>query len=115
MHPNLLSQIEESSHEFPILGYTVIAAIKGIEVKHDALMQALTGLGFGQFTPPMREPGTTLRRALTKWLKSLLRSSASSLSTDEEEDEEKRTKRLIREIASRRRNTVTLALVTEDI
>ncbi len=106
--------IEESSAEFPLLGYTVIASVKGIEVKHDALLQALTPLGFGSFLPPVREPGTMLRRAMSRWLKSLIHNNTSPWG-EEEEDEDKKIKRLIREIASRRRNTLTLALVTEDI
>jgi hypothetical protein len=114
MNTDMINQIEESSAEFPILGYTVIASLKGVEVKHDELLQALTALGFGSFMPPVREPGTTLRRAMSRWLKSLMHNGTSPFSA-EEEDEDKKIKRLIREITSRRRNTLTLALVTEDI
>src|SRR5207244_265701 len=57
-----------STDAFPLLGYTVIATLQGVEVGHDELRDLLTPLGLARYLPALPEARTGLRRALRAWL-----------------------------------------------
>src|SRR5258708_7697879 len=47
-----------------VLGYAVFWRLSGVQIPHADLCQALTGAGFGSYTPALPQPTTALRRAL---------------------------------------------------
>lgn len=107
-------QIEDEAQlGFPLLGYTVLANVRGVEANHAALLQLLTPLGHASFLPALPEARTSLRRAIRAWLKELASSGAAFGS--ESDDDEKKTKQLVREINSPKSGMLTLALVEENI
>jgi hypothetical protein len=105
-------EIAQASDEFPVLGYTVIATLKGVEVRHDELLRLLTPPGLARYLPALPEPRTSLKRAIRAWLKELATAGPGWLA--EEDDEDLRTRRLVREISAARSPLLTLALVAEN-
>ena len=71
-------EIEQATEEFPLLGYTVIASLKGIEVQHYDLAALLASLNLSRYLPALPEPRTTLRRAIRAWLKDLTAGGAGA-------------------------------------
>ncbi len=110
------TEIEEETKEFPLLGYTVIANVQGIEIDHNTLLQLLTPLGLTHFAPGIPEESTTLRRSLKAWLKDQAKYGGRSSSLfSESEDDDRQIKKFIREIKVRRSHILTLALIEENI
>jgi hypothetical protein len=107
-------EIEQATDEFPQLGYTVIASLKGSEVQHDELAALLASLNLSRYLPALPEPRTSLRRAIRAWLKERAASGAAGW-LDDDDEEDLKTKRLIREISAPRAPWLTLALVEENI
>ena len=99
---------DANSIGMPLLGYTVIASLKGVEVTHDDLLSLLTPMGFGQYLPALVEPRTALRRAIREWIKEL------SGVFSGKEDESTKTKQLVREINSKKKNELVMVLVIEE-
>jgi hypothetical protein len=56
---------------FPLLGYTVVPSLKGIEVEQAKALQILTPLGLAHFLPGLPETATALRRAVRRWMREL--------------------------------------------
>ena len=114
-----LTEIKESTPEMPVLGYTVIASLDpSLEVHHDDLKRYLTQYGFSADTllPPMPEARTCLRRGITAWLKEIAKNgTGTSIQLIEEDATGRKNKPLVREIRSRDKNLLVLALVTENI
>ncbi len=110
-------EIEQATDEFPLLGYTVIASLKGIEVPHDDLAALLASLRLASYLPAIPDPRTSLRRAIRAWLKELTTSGTADVAgwLSEEDEEDLKTKRLVREISAPRAPWLTLALVAESI
>ena len=91
---------------FPMLGYTVVPSLKGIEVEQAKALQILTPLGFAHFLPGLPETATCLRRAVRAWMKRLAK---VDLGIDADD------KILLRDITrSSRSQILALALVTEN-
>jgi hypothetical protein len=105
--------IEPATDDFPLLGYTVIAALGGVAVRHDELRRSLAALGLERYLPGLPEPRTALRRALRAWLDELAGSRGEALDLGIEDDGERRTRQLVREIPGAR--LLTLALVAESV
>jgi len=94
------TELELSTPQMPLLGYTVIANLKGIEVEHTELLSLLTPLGFADFLPALVEPRTALRRAMRDWIKELAQSSNPLIGDDEDDVV---TRPLVREIPSKKK------------
>ncbi len=91
---------------FPLLGYTVVPSLKGIEVEQAKALQILTPLGFAHFLPGLPETATCLRRAVRAWMKEIAK---VDLGIDADD------KILLRDITrSSRSQILALALVTEN-
>jgi hypothetical protein len=104
------NEIKESTEQFPILGYTVIASLDTkSEVNHDQLLQLITPLGFGMFLPPQVEPPTYFQRAIAAWIKELKNSAIPASIIDEE------GKSLVRRIKGPDKDTLIFALVKENV
>lgn len=114
-----LTEIKESTPEMPVLGYTVIASLDpSLEVHHDDLKRYLTQYGFSadSLLPPMPEARTYIRRGITAWLKEIAKNgTGTSIQLIEEDATGRKNKPLVREIRSRDKNLLVLALVTENI
>lgn len=108
----LVSDIQEATADLPLLGYTVVASLKGVEIDHNELLALLTPIGFAHFLPSLVEPRTALRRAIRAWIKEL---AANKTSLFDEDEGEGTKKQLIREINTRKSQVLTLALVEENI
>jgi hypothetical protein len=107
-------EIESATDDFPLLGYTVIASLGGVEVAHDDLRQTLTSLGLQVYLPGLPEPRTALRRAMRAWLQGLADTHDDALDPGaEDDDRDRHTRQLIREIPGAR--LLTLALVAENV
>src|SRR2546428_10677808 len=92
------SCIEPESQEFPLLGYTVIAAVNGVAASHDELGRLLAALGFEKHLPGLPEARTALRRAMRAWLQELSgsRDGHLILGSDEDDHDQGRSRQLIR-------------------
>lgn len=96
----------EEEMGFPLLGYTVVPSLKGIEVEQAKALQILTPLGFAHFLPGLPETATCLRRAVRAWMKEIAK---VDLGIDADD------KILLRDITrSSRSQILALALVTEN-
>jgi len=107
--------IDPDSQEFPLLGYTVIAAVGGVAASHDELRRLLAAVGFEQYLPGLPEARTALRRAMRAWLQELSSSRDDQLvlGGDEDEPDQGRSRQLIREITGAQ--LITMALVAENV
>lgn len=63
-----LADIEQSTDELPLLGYTVFWSLAGIRVKHDDLQAALAATGLAGFTPDLPTPYISIKRAIEHWI-----------------------------------------------
>jgi hypothetical protein len=116
--PTPAAEIEPATDEFPLLGYTVIASLDAVAVRHDDLRQLLVSLGLERYLLGLPEARTALRRALRAWLTDLAGSAADRAGLGSGQDEvevDHRTRQLIREIVAPRTPVLTLALVAENI
>ncbi len=104
------NEIKESSAQFPILGYTVIASLDTkSEISHDRLLQLITPLGFGNFLPPQVEPPTYFQRAIAAWIKELKNSAIPAALIDDD------GKSLVRRIKGPDSDVLIFALVKENV
>lgn len=104
------NEIKESTEQYPLLGYTVIASLDTkSEVNHDRLLQLITPLGFGMFLPPQVEPPTYFQRAIAAWIKELKNNAIPAAIIDEE------GKSLVRRIKGPDKDTLIFALVKENV
>src|SRR5262249_56877117 len=53
---NNLIDVEASTEQVPVVGYTVLWRLHGLRVKHDRLKDALDPAGFPGFLPPPPPP-----------------------------------------------------------
>src|SRR5579859_2193690 len=107
--------IESDSQEFPLLGYTVIAAVNGVAASHDELSRLLAAFGFEKYLAGLPEARTALRRAMRAWLQELSgsRDDHLILGGHEVDSDQGRSRQLIREIAGAQ--LITMALVAENV
>lgn len=104
------NEIKESTEQFSLLGYTVIASLDTkSEVNHDRLLQLITPLGFGMFLPPQVEPPTYFQRAIAAWIKELKTSAIPAALLDED------GKSLVRRIKGPDSDVLIFALVKENV
>src|SRR6266700_442600 len=65
-----LKEVMESTSQYPLLGYTLIASLdSATEINHGDLLALATPLGFGSVIPPRPEPPKIIQRAMTAFLK----------------------------------------------
>lgn len=90
---------------FNLLGYTVIASLKDVEVEQQTALAILKPLGLDQYLPALPGPMIVLRRAVHRWMQDLAK---KDLGLDEDD------KILQRDIVrSRGAEILALALVAE--
>src|SRR5579883_836923 len=89
---------------FPLLGYTAVASLKGIEVEQATALNILTPLGLSHYLPGLPEASTVLSRAVRRWMRELAK---GDLGVAEEE------KILLRNVTKGKSETLVLALVVE--
>lgn len=115
-------EIEESTPEFPLLGWQVQWRISGVQIAHDDFKKLLAKHGFQDFVPQLPPLNTSLHRAVAEWVE--LRAeqgvgpSLSRRSRFEQDEDEEVTKEtaLIRAITVPTGNPyLVFALVTERI
>src|SRR6266545_7456461 len=58
---NNLIDVEASTEQVPVVGYTVLWRLHGLRVKHDRLKDALDRAGFPEFLPDPPTPRKSLR------------------------------------------------------
>src|SRR5260221_14198712 len=63
-----LSDIERSTANLPLIGYTVFWRLAGIRVPHTELATAVATAGFTGFLPEPPSPRKALRRAIEAWI-----------------------------------------------
>jgi hypothetical protein len=88
----------------PLLGYTVVPSLKGIEIKHQDALAILTPLGFHDALPGLPKAETSLKRAIKRWMKEL---GNAELGAQDDDDI------LLRPITRRGSEIIALALVVE--
>ena len=82
------SDIERSTVNLPLIGYTVFWRLAGIRVPHAELTTAVATAGFTGFLPDPPSPRKALRRAIEAWIADRAVGGASpTLATDNDEDE----------------------------
>jgi hypothetical protein len=67
-HQVTLEEIERSTDELPLLGYTVFWSLAGIRVRHADLKDALDATGLSRFTPDLPTPYISIKRAIEAWI-----------------------------------------------
>jgi hypothetical protein len=88
----------------PLLGYTVVPALKGIEIKYQDALAILTPLGFHDALPGLPKAETSLKRAIKRWMKEL---GNAELGAQDDDDI------LLRPITRHGSEIIALALVVE--
>jgi hypothetical protein len=85
-----LSDIERSTANLPLIGYTAFWRLAGIRVQHTELAAAVAAAGFPGFLPDPPSPRTALRRAIEAWIsvRAIERSGAPLAPDGEEEGED---------------------------
>jgi len=112
---NNLIDVEASTEQVPVVGYTVLWRLHGLRVKHDHLKDALDRAGFPEFLPDPPTPRKSLRRALQAWVVARARAAHARqvIAQQIDPDETKRT--LIRVINRAGSDHIVFALVMEDV
>lgn len=62
-----LEDIEQSTDQLPLVGYTVFWSLAGIRVKHDDLKAALDATGLSRYCPDPPTPYMAIKRAIESW------------------------------------------------
>ena len=114
--PTPSTQVEPSTDDFPLLGYTVIASLPELAIEHNQLRHVLAALSFEQHLPGAPEPRTALRRAMRAWLKELAGPARKELGFEADDEEgAHRTRQLVREIVAPHTRVLTFAVVAENV
>ncbi len=83
------SDIERSTANLPLIGYTVFWRLAGIRVQHAELVTAVAAADFTAFLPEPPSARKALRRAIEAWLSArALVGSGPALADDEEEEDD---------------------------
>jgi hypothetical protein len=81
------SDIERSTVNLPLIGYTVFWRLAGIRVPHPELATAVATAGFTGFLPEPPSPRKALRRAIEAWISDrAIGSVGPALAADDEEE-----------------------------
>ncbi len=81
------SDIERSTVNLPLIGYTVFWRLAGIRVPHPELATAVATAGFTGFLPEPPSPCKALRRAIEAWISDrAIGSVGPALAADDEEE-----------------------------
>src|SRR5260221_7626394 len=82
-----LSDIERSTANLPLVGYTVFWRLAGIRVPHTELAAAVATAGFTGFLPEPPSPRKALRRAIEAWICArAVGGDSPALAADDEEE-----------------------------
>jgi hypothetical protein len=114
-----LNEVEASTSQLPLIGYTVFWRLAGIRVSHPGLERALQETGFDKYLPDPPTPRVALRRALAEWIKTKQRITRNLQlrqgGEEQDENDGDRRRTLIRVINRAGSEHLVYALVAEDI
>ena len=82
------SDVERSTANLPLIGYTVFWRLAGIRVPHTELAVAIDAADFSAFLPDPPSPRKALRRAIDAWLSARAVVGSGPALADDEEDED---------------------------
>ena len=103
----------------PLLGYTVVSSLKGIEVDRPTLLAAVDALDFktrlgdrlsSDFIPGLPEANTALKRAVKRWMRDQTSTPEGKVALGLDEDDKTMWRDITRGSKS---DVVAIALVTE--
>lgn len=113
-----IEEVEQSTADLPLVGYTVFWRLGGIKVSHGALKEALDATGFGSYLPDPPTARIALRRAIVDWIGERAAAGAGpALLADEAEADDGPTmqRALLRVINQKGSEWLAFALVAEDV
>jgi hypothetical protein len=121
----VVDQLEKSSDELPLLGYTVLWRLSGVQVTHAELEAAMTIAGFEAYMPTPPSPALALDRAIRAWIKEKAQAgvmapmgSLGSATSEVDEDvagSGKKTRSLLRKINYAKSEWLIFNLILEDV
>lgn len=113
-----IEEIEKSTADLPLIGYTAFWRLGGIRVRHGELKAALAAAGFGSYLPDPPTARIALRRAIVDWIGARAAAGEGpALVADEAEAAEGPTtqRALLRVINQKGSEWLAFALVAEDV